>query len=342
VIERSLAGPNTAAFEKGFAAYVGARHAICVGSMAAGIQLALEAVGLQPGHEVISSVYAFGGTVAVVLHLGARPVLADVRPDTLTLDPGEVQRRITARTRAIVPAHVAGAPCDMDAILHVAARHGLAVIEDASEALPTRYKGRLVGSIGDLTVFSFEPVGGITTGEGAVVTTDHDGYAERLRPCRRGGPSAGGGPEAQVGSCLGRIRTLQTFHGIRSYYAGLYQLGLSDLGEIALPQPEPGTEHAWPLYMIRLDLERLTLDRDEFVRLLWSENVAASAHVIPLHLHPYYRDALDAVPEDFPNALQAYRRAVSLPLYPRMAESDVWDVIRAVRKIVERHRARPR
>jgi perosamine synthetase len=353
-------GPKTLKFEERFADYVGAKHAIAVSSATAGLHLALDALSLEPGDEVITSTYTFTSTAAVALHLRATPVLVDVLPGTFGLDPDAVERAITERTRAIIPVHMAGAPCDMDSLLKIAARHRLSVVEDAAHALPAEFRGRKIGTIGDLTVFSFYAGKNITTGEGGMITTDSTEHAERLRVRRLHGISrdawkrytAEGSWYYEVGypgykynmtdmsAALGlqQLRKLDRFHAIRSYYASIYQLGLSDLAEIELPQVEDGTQHAWHLYMIQLELDRLTIGRDRFVEELRRENIGTSVHFIPLHIHPYYRELFGYKPESFPHALHAYQRVISLPLYPRMTEADVWDVIRAVRTIVDRHR----
>jgi dTDP-4-amino-4,6-dideoxygalactose transaminase len=355
-------GPKTLQFEERFARYVGARHAVAVNSCTAGLHLSLDAIGPQAGDEIITSVYTFTSTAAVMLHLGLKPVLVDVRPGALHMDPGQVERAITPRTRAIVPVHLAGAPCEMDALLELASRYDLKIVEDAAHALPTRYKGRLVGSIGDLTVFSFYAVKNLTTGEGGMITTDSDHYANLLRTRRLHGISrdawrrysAEGAWYYEVeypgfkynmtdlNAALGlqQLAKLDMFHAVRTYYANLYNLGLSDLPELTLPEVAGNANHAWHLYIIHLHLDRLSIDRDRFVDLLRKDDIATSVHFIPLHLHPYYRDTFGYAPEDFPHALAAYQGAISLPLYPRMSEADVWDVIRAVRRIVEDHRVR--
>ena len=353
-------GPKTVAFEERFAAYVGAKHAVAVSSATAGLHLALDAIELRPGDEVITSVYTFTSTAAVIIHLGARPVLVDVDPATLTMDPDDVARKITSRTRAIIPVHMAGTPCDMDPLLELASRHGLRIIEDAAHALPTRYKSRIVGSIGDFSVFSFYATKNITTGEGGMITTDSDEHADRLRVRRLHGITRDAWKrytsegtwyyevaypgykynmtDIQAALGLQQLRKCDMFHGIRSYYAGLYQLGLSDLPELKLPQVAPGTQHSWHLYVIQLDLEGLTIDRAAFIDLLRKEGIGSSVHFIPLHVHPYYRDMFDYKAQDFPNAQYAYERVVSLPFYARMTEGEVWEVIRAVRRIIESHR----
>lgn len=354
-------GPKTVAFEERFAAYVGAKHAVAVSSATAGLHLALDAIGLKPDDEVITSDYTFTSTAAVVIHLGARPILVDVDPRTLTMDPEDVARKITSRTRAIIPVHLAGTPCDMDDLLELASRHGLAIIEDAAHALPTHYKDRMVGSIGDFSVFSFYATKNITTGEGGMITTDSDEYAERFRVRRLHGITRDAWKrytsegtwyyevaypgykynmtDIQAALGLQQLRKCDMFHGIRSYYAGLYQLGLSDLTELRLPQVAAGTQHSWHLYLIQLDLDRLTIDRATFIELLRKEGIGASVHFIPLHVHPYYRETFGYKPQDFPHAHSAYERVVSLPFYARMTEGEVWEVIRAVRRIIESHRS---
>jgi dTDP-4-amino-4,6-dideoxygalactose transaminase len=354
-------GRTTFEFEEAFARTVGARYAVAVNSCTAALQLSLNAVGVGPGDEVITSVYTFASTAAVAVHLGATPVLADVLPGPLTIDPAQIAARITPRTRAIVPVHMAGVPADMDAILDLAGRHDLRVVEDAAHALPSWYGDRPIGSIGDLTAFSFYAGKNITTGEGGMITTDREEWANTLRQRRLHGIDrdawkryAGDGSwfyevgypgfkcnMTDLNAALGleQLRKLERFHGIRSYYAGLYHTGLADLPELVLPEAPPSTQHAWHLYIVRLNLDGLTIDRDTFVRLLRERNIGTSVHFIPLHLHRWYRDTFGYKPEDFPVALGAYRAAVSLPLYPRMSEADVWDVIDAVRDIVTSHRA---
>jgi perosamine synthetase len=355
-------GPKTLRFEEEFAAYVGASFAVALNSCTSALHLALDVIGIGPGDEVITSAYTFTATAAVILHLGAQPVLADVQPDTLTLDPALVAARITPRTRAIVPVHMAGTPCDLDPLLELAARHRLRIVEDSAHVLPGQYKGRAIGSISDMTAFSFYATKNITTGEGGMVTTESSEYADRLRVRRLHGISRDAWKRytsegswyyeveypgykynlTDLAAALGlqQLRRADRFHALRTHYASLYHRGLADLTELTLPEAQPWGPHSWHLYLIQLDLERLTIDRAAFIRLLREENIGASVHFIPIHLHPYYRERFGYRPADFPNALHAYQRVVSLPLYPRMSEADVEDVIRAVRSIVERHRVR--
>jgi len=348
-------GPKAGEFEEAFARYLGVKHAVAVGCGAIGLRSALDVVGIQPDDEVITSVYASPATVGAILRLGARVVFVDVTSDTLTTDWTQAEQKITGRTRLALAIHEGGVPCEIDEILGRAARGGLVVMEDAAEALPARYKGRLVGSIGDLSVFSFDAMKTITTGEGGIVATNRDDYAQVLRAGRLPGIKGertawrlreGLSPSEQmsdVNAALGveQLSRVERFHAIRTYHAGLYELGLSDLPELVLPEPCPtDREQSWHSYVIRLRPDRLTIDRDTFVQLMLEEGIETNTQCIPLLLHPRYRDILGYEPEDFPRALQAYETAVALPLYPRMSEADVWEVIATVRRIVERYRVR--
>jgi dTDP-4-amino-4,6-dideoxygalactose transaminase len=356
-------GPRTVEFESRFAAAVGARHAVAVNSCWAGFHLVFETLGLAPGDEVLTSVAGTTPAMAAMFHVGARPVPVDVMPDTLTLDPGAARRRLTPRTRAIVPGHFGGCPAAMDEVLALAADAGLHVVEDAIHALPATYRGRTIGSIGQVAVFGLSQDLSITTGEGGILTTDSadlarlsrtrrfygivEESAQPLQPPERArygeARTYGFGYQmADLNAVVGleQIQKIGTFHAIRSYYAGLYELGLSDLEELALPAVPAGTQHAWTLYVVRLRRGRLRIGRDAFIRLLAEENVAAGVQFVPLYAHGYYREWLGLRPDDYPNARDAYEEVVSLPLYPRMSEADVWDVIRAVRKVVAGHAAR--
>ena len=353
-------GRRTRQFEQEFARFVEAKHAVAVGSFPAALHLALKAANVRPGDEVITAAYAAPSLPAVILHLGARPVLVDVDPDTLTIDPARLQEKISPRTRAIVPIHLAGRPCPMDEILEVASQHELPVIDDATDALPARYGGRVVGSIGDLAVFNFESTHPLTTADGAIITTDRDHLVESVRANQRPSVDQGIGRNRRseisrgvdcpgykyamgdLNAAIGvqQLRKLDMFHAIRSYHANLYTLGLSDLSELALPPGPPrcDTQHAWSMYVVRLQLDRLAVDRDVFARLLLQEGIMTCVPPAPLHILPQYRAALRHRPGDFPVAFQTFGRIICLPIYPRMTEGDVWDVISAVRQIVERTR----
>lgn len=350
-------GPKTLRFEEQFARYIGARHALAVSSCTAGLHLALDVIGVGTGDEVITCTFTFAATAAVILHCGATPVLVDCLSDTLTIDSKQIEAAITPRTKAILPVHFAGHPCEMAEILEIARRHNLVVIEDAAHALPAAYRDQRIGTIGDLTVFSFYAVKNITTGEGGMVTTANRDYAERIGQRRLHGINRDAWKRyAEQGSwyyeisypgfkynmtdlnaSLGihQLRKCDRFHVARHRIAALYLEELSPLAEIKLPAVRPEVEHAWHLFPIRLNLKSLTVGRDDFIELLRQEKIGTSVHFIPLHLHPYYRQMFDYRPQDFPHALAAFEQIISLPIYPGMSDDDVRDVVRAVTKLVK-------
>ncbi len=353
-------GAKVRQLETDFASYLGCRHAIAVSSCTAALHLALEAVGVRAGDEVVTSPMTFAATAAVVEHLGARPVFVDCDPATLNLDASRIEERITSRTKAVVPVHFAGQACDMDLVMQVARRHGLAVVEDAAHALPARYRGRLVGSLGDITCFSFYATKSVTTGEGGMAATEHDGYAERIRLMRLHGMSrdawmryAEGGAWSyeilaagfkynlsDIAAAIGipQLASCERFHLRRRQIAKRYTESLGALEAVSVPVVGDEAAHAWHLYVIQLDLPRLRIGRDEFIRQMIVRKIGVSVHFIPLHIQPYYRDRYGYAPNDFPIAFGAYQRIVSLPIYAAMSERDVEDVIAAVQEIVEAHR----
>jgi dTDP-4-amino-4,6-dideoxygalactose transaminase len=360
-------GRKTLCFEQAFAAAVGAHHALAVNSATAGLHLALDAIGLQPDDIVFTSPLTFTATAEVVRYFGARPMFADVRADSMNLDPARLAEALAAlppdqrrRVRAVIPVHYGGQACDMEEILRLAADQGLRVIEDAAHALPAQVNGRTVGSIGDLTVFSFYVTKTITTAEGGMITTDSDEFAKRIQVMRLHGIDRdawnrygeGGSwyyevvapgfkynmPDLAASLGIHQLPRAEEFRAARQHVADRYTEAFADLEEIETPVTLPDRLHAWHLYVIRLQLERLTLTRAEFIEALRARNIGASVHFIPLHLQPYYRDTYGHQRGDFPVTERAYDRAVSLPIYPKMTDQDVQDVIDAVREIVERHR----
>jgi dTDP-4-amino-4,6-dideoxygalactose transaminase len=355
-------GPRTEEIERDFAALIGVRHAVAVSSGWAGFELAFQALGLGPGDEVITSAAVPAPMAAAVHRLGARLVLVDVDAETLTLDPVEAEQKITPRTRAIVPVHFGGCPAAMDEILALAARHRLYIVEDALHALSANHQGRMIGAIGDVTVFALPTDDTLKPGDGGILTTESSDLDRLFRSWRvrslpaptqfRGAPeslsfqrsrlSSHGPGMSELGTELGmeRVRKVQMFLGIRSYYAALYQLGLSDLGELILPEAPPGTQHAWGLYVIRLQQHQLAVTRDAVIGLLSRENVQVGVDFIPLYVHAFYREALGLRPRDYPRATDAYEQSMSLPISPKMSEADVWDVVQAVRTVLARHRRR--
>ena len=353
-------GPKVKQFEDEFAAVIGARHAIAVNSCTAALHLALESRGVREGDEVIVPSMTFAATAEVVTYLKAKPVLVDCTSDTLNIDPDRIEQAITPRTKAIVPVHFAGHPCEMERIEAIARAHGLYVIEDAAHALPARYRGKMVGTLSDITCFSFYATKNITTGEGGMVTTDDPDVAARIRTMSLHGLSrdAWNRYTAQgswyyeilypgfkynltdIAAALGlaQLRKCERFWKARDRLAALYDQGFRDLPEIIRPQASSHVQHAWHLYVVRLDLDRLSIGRNQFIERLQHAGVGCSVHFIPLHLHPYYRDTYGYQPLDCPTANSVYQQTISLPLYPRMTESDIQRVITVVRDIVQESR----
>lgn len=357
-----------AAFEKEFATYIGTKHALAVNSGTAGLHLALEAAGVQEGELVITTPYTFTATAEVIRYLGADPVFVDIDAATLLIDPEQIQdfcrrecdlrqgrlvHRDSGRAvTAVLPVHVAGLPCDMDAIEGIAASYGLVIVEDAAHALPTVYKSRRIGSGNNLCVFSFYATKPLTTGEGGMITTNDDDKVERIGMMRLHGIThdvwdryqsttpnwfyevAAPGfkynmPDVAAAIGIQQLKKVERFHQRRQIIAQRYTVAFEDLDTITCPKTTPATVHSWHLYIIRIDDPKLS--RDRFIEEMARRGIGTSVHFIPLHIHPYYRDRYRFRPEDFPNALQAYSGAVSLPIYTRMTDTDVERVIEAVR-----------
>jgi dTDP-4-amino-4,6-dideoxygalactose transaminase len=353
-------GPRTASFEEAFAQYIGVKHAVALNSCTAALHLGLAAAGIGSGDEVITTPLTFVSTVNVILHTGAQPVFADIDPATLNLDPEAVASRITARTRAILPVHLAGIPCDMDALGALAEAHGLYILEDAAHGLCTRWQGKLVGSLGNTAAFSFYATKNLVTGEGGMLTTDDDAIAEKARLFSLHGMDKNAWKRySQAGSwfydvttpgfkCnmtdiqaalgLTQLAKLERMQHRREAIAALYNDAFASLPEVSVPVTTPGGENAWHLYILKLNLDKLKYDRDKFIELLREENIGTSVHFIPVHMHSYYRETFGYVPEDFPQAETAYRRIISLPLYPKMTLKDAEHVAQAVRRVCEEAR----
>jgi dTDP-4-amino-4,6-dideoxygalactose transaminase len=351
-------GPTTRQFEQDFNAYLGGGlEVISVNSATAGLHLALESLGIGPGDEVIVPTLTFTATAEVVRYLGATPVFVDVLPDTLNMSPAAVEAAITPRTRAIMPVHYAGLACDMGALLGLARRHGLRVVEDAAHAFPTRHDGRLVGTLdSDVTVFSFYANKTMTTGEGGMVVTRDPELARRVRLMRIHGISqdafnryvsrtpawyyevvAAGFKYnlTDIASAIGiqQLRKIDRFAQRREHLARRYHEGLAGL-PLRLPAlPEQGCTHAWHLYVVRLEPEA-RLGRDGLIQALSQRGIGTSVHFIPLHRQPYWRDAYDLSPARFPVAEDSFERMVTLPLYTKMSDADQDRVIQAVRELL--------
>ncbi|MEI8078203.1 MAG: DegT/DnrJ/EryC1/StrS family aminotransferase [bacterium] len=353
-------GARTRQFEAEFAAYTGAKHALAVNSCTAALHLALEAVGVKRDDEVLVPTVTFAATAEVVRYVDAKPVLVDCRADDLTMDVEQAAAAVTPRTKAIIPVHYSGTPCEMDAILALAKRHGLAVIEDAAHALPTEYQGRKVGTIGDITCFSFYATKTVTTGEGGMITTANDAWADRMRVMCLHGISKDAWKRytasgswyyeimapgykynlTDIASAIGihQLRRCEEMWRRRRELAISYREAFGQLEELELPAERPGTRHAWHLFPIRLRLEKLAINRAAFMDGLREAGIGASVHFIPLHLHPYYRDTYGCQPPDCPVATREYERLVSLPLYSKMTAAEARRVVAAVSGLVTKGR----
>jgi perosamine synthetase len=353
-------GPVVKRFEEEFARYVGAKHAIAVNSCTAALHLALDALDLKEGDEVIVPTMTFAATAEVVLYFKAKPVLADCRRDNQNIDVAHVEKLITPRTRAVIPVHFAGHPVEMDLLSALAKKHGFAIIEDAAHTLPARHQGRMIGTIGDITCFSFYATKTITTGEGGMITTERSDWAERMRMMSLHGISKDAWKRyssegswyyeilrpgykynlTDMAAALGieQLKKCDAFVRTRAKYAALYAQGFSDLPEVLAPSASKDVEHSWHLYVIQLDLDRLRIDRAQFIAKLREANIGTGVHFIPLHMHPYYRDTFGYRPEDLPNAHFLSQRIVSLPIYPKMTEADVRSVIDSIRGVILKSR----
>ena len=351
-------GPKTTRFEREFAAYTGARHALAVNSATAALHLALVAAGVGPGDEVITTPLTFAACANVIVRQGARPVLADISPDDLNLAPEQVDRSLTPHTRAVMAVHYAGQPCRMDELLAIARRHHLFLLEDAAHAAGAAYKGRMIGSIGDATAFSFYATKNLTTGEGGMLTTDRGDVDERARIMTLHGMSRDawrryhrGGSwyyevlepgykynmgDIQAALGLAQLGRLDAMNARRAHLAARLSAHLRGCEALEAPVARPEVRHVWHLYVVRLRPAALRIDRAAFIEELSRRGIGTSVHFIPIHYHPYYREGFGFRPGDYPVAEDAYERIISLPLYPAMSEADVDRVAQAVLEIAER------
>ena len=351
-------GPKTKRFEENFAQFVGAPYALAVNSCTAGLHLALEAVGIQPGDKIIVTPYTFTATAEVIRYLGAEPLFVDIDPKTFNIDFYKIAATLNTvdGVKAIIPVHFGGQACEMEPILALAQKHSLKIIEDAAHALPTHYKGRMIGNFGDITAYSFYVTKTVATGEGGMIVTANPDYAERIRTLRLHGISRDAFNRASsnlpawyyeviapgfkynmtdITAALGihQLQKANKFLQRRAEIAAQYTQELTDL-PLHTPYLHPNSTHAWHLYVIQLQLEELSIDRNTFIERMNAAGIGTSVHFIPLHLHRYWRDRYGFKPEDFPVALDVYHRAVSLPIYPSMNDEQVARVISTIRQIL--------
>ncbi|MBX3027539.1 DegT/DnrJ/EryC1/StrS aminotransferase family protein [bacterium] len=354
-------GPKTRAFEEAFAARIGVPNAVAVASATAGLHLGLDALGVGPGDEVLVPTMTFASAAATVIHTGARPILVDCEPDTLNISVADARRKWTPQVKAVVPVHFGGHPCDIDGLLALAAEHGAAVMEDAAHALPASSRGRAIGTIGRLTVFSFYATKNLATGEGGMVVSQDLELLDRIRSRRLHGMTRDAWKRytkdgswrydvaypgfkynmTDMNAALGlvQLQRLDAMQARRAAIVAQYQARLADVAELVeLPTVRADVGHAWHLFPVRVHADRLRIGRDEVIQELTAAGIGTSVHFIPLHEHSYYRDVLGCRASDLPVATREWQRIVSLPLYPELTDDDVDRVADSLRDILRRHR----
>ena len=353
-------GPKTKQFEADFSKYVGAKNAIALSSCTAGLHLSLLVAGIKRGDEVVTTPYTFASTILAIMEAGAKPVLVDIREDTLNINEKKIAEKLNAKTKAILPVHFGGIPCEMSIILGMAKRNGLYVIEDAAHAVGSEYEGYKVGKLGDLTAFSFYATKNLTTGEGGMVTTDNDEYAEKIRVLSLHGISkdsfnryARGGSwyyevkergfkynmmDIQAALGLHQLKKLDKMNKRRGEIAEIYNSCFSEINELAVNELPDNIRNSWHLYLLHLNLHKLNINRNDFILELRKRKIGASVHFIPAHYHPYFQRTLKLKPGAFPVCESVYERVISLPLYPSLKDADANHVIRAVKDIIVKNK----
>lgn len=348
-------GPKVDEFEKRVAEYCDAKYAVAMSSGTAALHAACAVAGISQGDEVITTPITFAATANAIVYCGGKPVFADVKVNTLNIDSGEIRKRLSPKTKAILPVDFAGHPADLDEIKAIARERGIIVIEDASHALGAEYKGHKIGSLSDMTVFSFHPVKHITTGEGGMILTNNKEFYEKLKIFRHHGivhkPNKGSWyyeiPEPgynfritdfQCALGLSQLKKLAIFIQRRREIAARYNEAFAKMEELIIPFEEDFVKAVYHIYVIQLRTEKLKVGRKEILEALRAENIGVNVHYMPIHLHPFYQDKFGYKVGDYPRAERYYERAITLPIFPRMSDGDVEDVIEAVRKVITSYR----
>ncbi len=353
-------GPKMRLFEDNFKKYIGSKYAIAVNSGTAALHISTSGIDIKPGDEVITTPLTFVASANCVVYRGGTPIFADIKKDTYNIDPNEIRKKITTKTKAIIPVHFAGQPCDMDEILEIAEENNLYVIEDAAHAIDAEYKGKKIGNISDLTIFSFHPVKNITTAEGGMVTTNNDDLYEKLLMFRTHGISKDAGKRfgksggfyydmqylgfrynlSELHSALGihQLDKLESFQKRRREIVEIYNKELQFIEEITVPYVKDDVKHSWHIYVIQLELENLKVDRDYIFKALREENIGVSVHYIPVHYHSYYINKFGLKKGILPNVESLFPRLITIPIFPKMSNEDVYDVINALEKVIKFYR----
>ncbi len=353
-------GPKTFKFEEMFSESVNSKYAIAVNSCTAALHLSLAACGIEDRDEVITTPLTFAATSEVIIHQNAKPIFVDIEKETFNIDPAKIEEKITKKTKAIIPVHYGGHACAMDEIITIANDYDLMVIEDAAHAIGTKYKDKNIGNIGDMTCFSFYATKNLTTAEGGMITTNDEELAEKARILSLHGISKDAWnryssegswyyeilfpgfkynmSDLQASIGIHQLDKLDHMQKRREEIANIYNNSFKDIPQIFIPTVKSYTTHAWHLYPLLINTDLLKINRNEFIEALKAENIGTSVHFIPLHLHPYYKERYGFKRGDFPNAEDIFDHEISLPLYPRMTDEDVFDVVYAVRQLINHYK----
>lgn len=349
-------GPKMRIFEDKFKNYIGSKYAIAVNSGTAALHISTSSINIQPGDEVITTPLTFVASANCVVYRGGTPIFADIKKDTYNINPTEIKKKISLKTKAIIPVHFAGQPCDMDEINEIAEENNLIVIEDAAHAIDAKYKGKKIGNISDLTIFSFHPVKNITTAEGGMVTTNNSELNEKLLMFRTHGISKdatkrfgkSGGyyydmqylgfrynlSELHASLGIQQLAKLESFQKRRREIVKIYNKEFGDIEEIIVPYVKNDVKHSWHLYVIQLILDKLRVNRDQIFKALREENIGVNVHYIPVHYHSYYRKKFGLKKGILPNVEWLFPRLLTIPLFPKMTDDDINDVINALEKVL--------
>ena len=349
-------GPKMRLFEENFSKFIGSKYAVAVNSGTAALHVSTSSIKINPGDEVITTPLTFVASANCIVYRGGTPILADIKKDTYNIDPEQIKKKITSKTKAIIPVHFAGQPCEMDEICEIAEEHNLFIIEDAAHAVDAEYKGKKIGNISDLTAFSFHPVKNMTTAEGGMVTTNDDDLYEKLLMFRthgitkdaakRFGKSGGYYYDMQylgfrynlseLHASLGihQLKKLNAFQKRRKEIIEIYNRELSNIDGVITPYVRGYVKHSWHLYVLQLEIEKLKVDRDYIFQALREENIGVSVHYIPVHYHSFYQNKFNLNKGILPNVEWLFPRLLTIPLFPKMSENDVYDVINALEKVL--------
>jgi len=350
-------GPKMRRFEELFKEYKNSRYAVAVNSGTAALHISTSTIGIGPGDEVITTPLTFVASANCVIYRGGTPILADIQKDTYNIDPNKIKKKITSKTKAIIPVHFTGQPCNMDEISEIAQENNLYIIEDAAHAIDAEYKNKKIGTISDLTTFSFHPVKNITTAEGGMVTTNREDFYEKLLMFRTHGINRDAikrfGKEggfyydmqylgfrynlSELHSALGinQMSKLESFQNRRREIVKIYYKELESLEEITLPYVKKNIKHSWHLFVLQLNLETLKVDRDHIFKAMRAENIGVNVHYIPIHYHSYYKDHFGLKKGILPNVEWLYPRLLTIPIFPKMSDDDVYDVVNALEKVTK-------